>query len=142
MWALAIPVAAAGVFTLPNVTTGSAGTIHDGSHTVTAAFTAAAAPTSAVKSFTDAVGASLTIQGASSENLTVNIGAEEGAFTYTVGSGTVSLAPQTGTGYDALGHNGTFGSGTFTYVAAINPVTVNDLRVAEQARLVRQRRRE
>lgn len=124
-----VAVSAAGAVTLPNVTTGPSGLISDGAHTVTAAFTAAASPTSAVKDGADTVGSALNIQGAAGENLTVNVQADEGTFTYTVQtSPTVVLNPATGAGIDSKGHLGSFGSGTFNYAAPMNPVTVHDFR--------------
>ena len=116
-------------FTINTGAGAAAPNLADGSHTITASFTpGSGSPASGVGAGADTTGASVSIQGATSENITVNVQADEGTFSYTVGSGTVNLLPKTGTGYDSKGHAGSFGSGTFNYTGAINPVTVHDYR--------------
>ncbi len=116
---------AAGVVTPQTVTTGAA-PLGAGSHNITAVFTPNGSST--VGSGSDTVGSALVVNavaGTYGENVTVTVKPEEGQFTYTVGTGAVSLLATTG----ANGHVGAFGSGTFNYSANMNPVTVTDLRV-------------
>ena len=106
------------------VTTGAA-PFTSGTHNITAVFTADA--DSPVKGGSDAAGSGLVVNpvaGSFGENVTVTVQPEEGAFTYTVGTGTVQLLATSGTN----GHAGSFGSGTFNYTGQMNPVTVTDLR--------------